>query len=591
MADPQFASMMATMNPQQRQMFMQQMQQMQMASNPYMTNQYGAPPMGMPGGMGGFPGGASVYATNMYPSSAPVMPKPAESAVVAPAAAPAPRRGKLSVKLKPEERGVYSSLYDLACPKGTSKIDGRDAAAFLKKSSLPKGTLKQIWEIAAQTNVASMSRDEFYVALKLVALAQTGKEVSAQAILSDHDAPIPHFDSAGAAGAGMGMGMGATMGYDGGMGGYSAYSTAMPSSASSFDEDRYSMSDKELEKYIKVYGNVDAEQKGYLTSEQMRLVMERTHLPANVTSALCAMCDEQGNGTFPKPIAIIALHLAVLAVKKVPLPRTVPAELKRKLTSQLGGSSARPVTNSVSARTEASLESFGKPSMTPGYDQSSRAAAGARAGPSAVAVGEDVVAVIKKEVDERRVEINDLREEESDLKSKVESLRERNKTLAAQLQKVKDELVAAQKSVAAQKATPIPSPSPPAPIMDGNRLSPPPAMSAPAPAPTRYQPSPTQYEDPRRASPAAPPVRYAAPQAPVQTMAPAARPAFAPNVAPAAPAFSYPENTANNFAPPVQRPAPPQFQAPSAPVAQAAPQYQPQPEAKKGAEWVSFDFS
>jgi hypothetical protein len=42
---------------------------------------------------------------------------------------------------------------------------------FFKRSMLPVDTLKSIWKIAARTSNDYLTRDEFYVALRLIAYA------------------------------------------------------------------------------------------------------------------------------------------------------------------------------------------------------------------------------------------------------------------------------------------------------------------------------------------------------------------------------------------------------------------------------------
>lgn len=54
---------------------------------------------------------------------------------------------------------------------GENRVGGKEAVAFFKRSGLPVDTLKTIWKIAARTSNEYLSRDEFYIALRLVAYA------------------------------------------------------------------------------------------------------------------------------------------------------------------------------------------------------------------------------------------------------------------------------------------------------------------------------------------------------------------------------------------------------------------------------------
>jgi epidermal growth factor receptor substrate 15 len=65
----------------------------------------------------------------------------------------------------------------------------------LKKSGLSKDNLKLIWLISAQTDPQFLERDEFYIALRLIALAQNNMEVSEDSIRLNHPLPpMPKFD-------------------------------------------------------------------------------------------------------------------------------------------------------------------------------------------------------------------------------------------------------------------------------------------------------------------------------------------------------------------------------------------------------------
>ena len=106
-----------------------------------------------------------------------------------------PKKEKVRIKFKREERDYYSKLFNMAKSKGMNKVTGNDAALFFRKSRLSPDTLKKIWLLAAQTDPSFMDRDEFYVALRLVALAQAKREVSLNAVKKNIDSPLPYFDS------------------------------------------------------------------------------------------------------------------------------------------------------------------------------------------------------------------------------------------------------------------------------------------------------------------------------------------------------------------------------------------------------------
>jgi hypothetical protein len=83
-----------------------------------------------------------------------------------------PQRPKrLQVKLSGREHGMYKSLMTQVDPSGRERIEGGDAVAFLKKSGVDVGVLKQIWDIATPNGEPFLDRQAFYIVLRLIAYA------------------------------------------------------------------------------------------------------------------------------------------------------------------------------------------------------------------------------------------------------------------------------------------------------------------------------------------------------------------------------------------------------------------------------------
>ncbi len=57
----------------------------------------------------------------------------------------------------------------LAAPNGDGKVGGKDAVVFFKKSGLPVEKLKEFWKVCAMTSNEYLTKDEFYLALRLIA--------------------------------------------------------------------------------------------------------------------------------------------------------------------------------------------------------------------------------------------------------------------------------------------------------------------------------------------------------------------------------------------------------------------------------------
>ena len=101
----------------------------------------------------------------------------------------------LYVKLTNEEKGYYSNLFQLVDSENLGKLKAKDAANFMKKSGLNKDILKSIWLISSHTSKTFLERDEFYVALRLIALAQNNMPYTSQNIeLNRPIPPLPNFN-------------------------------------------------------------------------------------------------------------------------------------------------------------------------------------------------------------------------------------------------------------------------------------------------------------------------------------------------------------------------------------------------------------
>lgn len=82
------------------------------------------------------------------------------------------------MKLSPGEGVKYNEYWSQACD-GADKVGGKEAVAFLGRAEkVSKGQLRRIWDLADHQQAGELDQDEFYIALRLVALAQRGAELS-----------------------------------------------------------------------------------------------------------------------------------------------------------------------------------------------------------------------------------------------------------------------------------------------------------------------------------------------------------------------------------------------------------------------------
>lgn len=84
-------------------------------------------------------------------------------------------------------------MLHIADPTNRNQVKGKDAVNFFKRSGVPVSTLKEIWVIAS-TNGEYLDKEEFYVALRLIAYAQNNIPVTADSILQKKTSPLPKFE-------------------------------------------------------------------------------------------------------------------------------------------------------------------------------------------------------------------------------------------------------------------------------------------------------------------------------------------------------------------------------------------------------------
>ena len=102
---------------------------------------------------------------------------------------------KLHVQLTGDENMLFNKLYNMLDNNNQGRIMGKPAANFMKTSGLDKNILKKIWLIAAQNSNTQMDKEEFFVALRLIALAQNNMPISAESIERNNPIPpLPQFN-------------------------------------------------------------------------------------------------------------------------------------------------------------------------------------------------------------------------------------------------------------------------------------------------------------------------------------------------------------------------------------------------------------
>lgn len=204
----------------------------------------------------------------------------------------------LRVKLTPRERGSYNILLSQADPDGHNRVEGPQAVEFLKRSGLPTDVLRNIWNISTPEGESYLDRERFYVAMRLIALAQEGKSVSEQSIYDDIAAGIPKFQS------------------------------------NVVVKDKWDIENAEKEKYVRMFNSLSGG-KGYLDTNEAINVFRETGVKSEYLKKIWNLSDPGDTGEFKENQFIVALHLAS-RVKNLsePVPDELPAPLKKIMSAK-----------------------------------------------------------------------------------------------------------------------------------------------------------------------------------------------------------------------------------------------------------------
>jgi epidermal growth factor receptor substrate 15 len=85
-------------------------------------------------------------------------------------------------------------MYTQAAGESNS-VRGKEAVTFFKRSGLPVEKLKSIWILAARTSNEYLTKEEFYVALRLIAYHQNGMAADENSINHNVEVGLPRLDS------------------------------------------------------------------------------------------------------------------------------------------------------------------------------------------------------------------------------------------------------------------------------------------------------------------------------------------------------------------------------------------------------------
>jgi len=226
----------------------------------------------------------------------------------------------------PEERSYYDGLFSLADDGNTGSIAGKAAVNFFSRSGLDFSILKQVWDVADWKKQHFLRREDFYVSMRLIAMAQAGHQLSRDNLrqMGSQMLPMAKFQNTpappniqsgqqpggmGGGGAGVGAGAGAGAGR----------------------VDQYAMSDQDKTKYGQHFGNYDSNKDGFVEGSEAVALFSKSGLPRESLSKVWELSDMDKDNKLSLHEFCVAMHLIVCVSKKgLPMPTTVPDCLREQ---------------------------------------------------------------------------------------------------------------------------------------------------------------------------------------------------------------------------------------------------------------------
>ncbi|XP_033959493.1 epidermal growth factor receptor substrate 15-like 1 isoform X3 [Pseudochaenichthys georgianus] len=210
---------------------------------------------------------------------------------------------------------AYEGYYRQLDPGNTGRVSAGDAAQFLKKSGLSDSTLGKIWDLADSERKGYLDRRGFFVALRLVASAQGGNDISLNN-LNQHLA-APKFKDTNSP--------------------LLTISTTGP-------ESQWAIRPDEKGKFEGIFESL-CPLNGLLPGDKVRPVLINSKLPLDALGKIWDLSDVDKDGQLDKDEFTVAMHLVYRAMENEPVPATLPTSLippskRKKSASAMPGAVA-----------------------------------------------------------------------------------------------------------------------------------------------------------------------------------------------------------------------------------------------------------
>ena len=185
------------------------------------------------------------------------------------------------------QEAYFNALFSLA-ENGAGLVTGAAAVAFFSKSGLERPLLKAIWDAANLRGGKELSRNEFFIALRLISVAQAGAPPSREALITTAAQPLlpPRFTGP------------------------------------------YAIQPSDFTKFEGVFRTVDTDGDGLITGKEAVELFIKSGLDRSVLKQIWSLSDMDRDGCLDFDEFAIAMALVVGASKRgQPVPPSLPLEM------------------------------------------------------------------------------------------------------------------------------------------------------------------------------------------------------------------------------------------------------------------------
>ncbi|XP_049547723.1 epidermal growth factor receptor substrate 15-like 1 isoform X3 [Anopheles darlingi] len=209
------------------------------------------------------------------------------------------------VKIAGDHILIYEAYYKQLDPKESNEIGALDAAKFLKRSGLSDVVLSRIWDLSDPAGKGFLTKEGFFVALKLIGLAQEGSEFAIKNIYKELSKPPKVGD----------------------LPKVPAQVKLLP-----VESTDWSMRPEKRQQYEQLFDSLGP-QNGLLPGAKVRNTLMNSKLPVDTLGRIWDLADQDRDGSLDKHEFCVAMHLVYEALDKRAIPAMLPPQLQRNYTA------------------------------------------------------------------------------------------------------------------------------------------------------------------------------------------------------------------------------------------------------------------